>query len=236
MKKQNQRQILVNRQNIIALVALFLCLLSCWWLLNPNTNGFMLNIFTPTGFRQIIRRLGAFGPLIYIALIALSVAISPIPGTPLAVIAGAVWEPISAGVYTVIGGFLGSLIAYYIGRTLGRATIRVLTGKAIYFSKGRGEAYVGWLIFLTRLFPILPFDLISYGAGVSGLSLSIYMPATLLGMIPSTFLLSYAGSAFMTGIPQGIALGAVLTIVLIGLPWGINQYNWFGMRDIIRIE
>lgn len=236
MRKLNRKQILVNRQNLIALVVLFLCLLSCWWLLNPDINGFMLNIFTPTGFQQIIRRLGSFGPLIYIALIALSVVISPIPGAPLAVIAGALWGPIPAGIYSVIGGFLGSLIAYYIGGTLGRSTIRALTGKAIYFSKKRGEAYVGWLIFLTRLFPVLPFDLISYGSGVAGLSLSIYMTATLLGMIPSTFLLSYAGSAFITGVPQGIALGAILTIVLVGLPWGIKRYNWFGMRDIIRIE
>lgn len=236
MPRLNRRQILINPQNGIALVILLLCSLACWWLLSPDLNGFMLNVFTPTGFRQIVGRLGAFGPLIYILLIALSVVISPIPGAPLAVIAGALWGPIPAGIYSVIGGFLGSLIAYYVGRTLGRSAIRALTGKAIYFTKKRGEAYLGWLIFLTRLFPVLPFDLISYGAGVTGLSLPIYIVATLLGMIPSTFLLSYAGSAFTIGLPQAIALGAILTTVLIGLPWGIKRYNWFGMRDIIRIE
>lgn len=90
---------------------------------------------------------------------------------------------------------------------------------------------------MTRLFPVLPFDLVSYGAGIAGLSLPIYATATLLGMIPSTFLLAYAGDALKTGQPL---LGSALTIsflaVLFILPWGIRRYNWFDLRDIIRFE
>lgn len=227
---------LFNRQNSIALGILLSCLLGCLWLMNPSFNQFMVNLFTPLGFRQAASRIGIAGSLIYIGLIALSVVVSPIPGAPLAVIAGALWGPIPAGIYSVTGGFLGSLIAYYLGRTLGRSAIKALTGKAIYFSKGRGEVYLGWLIFVSRLLPVLSFDLISYGAGITGLSLPIYASATLLGMIPSTFFLTYLGSAFTIEMPLGIALASIFLIALVGLPWGIKRYNWFGMRDIIRIE
>ncbi len=227
---------LFNRQNGIALGILLLCLLGCLWLMNPSFNQFMVNLFTPSGFRQAAARLGIADSLIYMGLITLSVVISPIPGAPLAVIAGALWGPIPAGIYSVIGGFLGSLIAYYLGRTLGRSAVKVLTGKAIYFSKRRGEVYLGWLVFATRLLPVLSFDLISYGAGLTGLSLPIYASATLLGMIPSTFFLTYLGSAFTVKMPLGIALAGIFLIVLIGLPWGIRRHNWFGMRDVIRIE
>ena len=55
-------------------------------------------------------------------------------------------------------------------------------------------------------------------------------------MIPSTFFLTYLGSAFTVEMPLGIALASIFLIVLVGLPWGIKRYNWFGMRDIIRIE
>jgi uncharacterized membrane protein YdjX (TVP38/TMEM64 family) len=196
----------------------------------------MVNVLTPAGFQQAAQQLGWLGPLIYIGLIALSVVISPIPGAPLAVAAGALWGSIPAGIYSVTGGFLGSLVAYYLGRTLGRSGIKAITGKALYFSKRRGQVYLGWLIFITRLLPVLSFDLISYGAGITGISLRIYGTATLLGMIPSTFLLTYLGSAFTLGGSLGIFLSLIFLMVLFGLPWGIKRYNWLGLRDIIRIE
>jgi len=231
-----KRAKLFNHQTGIALGILLLCLLGCLWFTNPSLNLFRVNLFTPSEFRQVASRLGVAGPFIYIGLIALSVVISPVPGAPLVVIAGALWSPIPAGIYSVIGGFLGSLIAYYLGRTLGRSAIKALTGKIIYFSKRRGEIYLGWLIFVTRLLPVLSFDLISYGSGITGLSLPIYASATLLGMIPSTFFLTYLGSTFTVETPLGIALASIFLIVLVGLPWGIKQYNWFGMRDLVRIE
>lgn len=227
---------LFTYQNGIALGILFLCLLSCSWFINSSFNQFMVNLFTPSGFRQVASGLGIAGPLIYIGLITLSVVISPIPGAPLAVMAGALWGAIPSGIYSVVGGFLGSLIAYYLGWTLGRSTIKAITGKTIYFSNRRGEVYLGRLIFMTRLLPVLPFDLISYGAGMTALSLPIYASATLLGMIPSTFLLTYLGSAFTVDLPLGIALGVVFLVVLVGLLWGIKRHNWFGMKDIIRVE
>lgn len=231
MKRWNRFQILFNRSNAIALTVFFLCLLICWWLQHPE-----INLFTPDSFRQLVKSLGLLGPLVYISVLALSVVISPVPSAPLAVVAGAIWGSTLAGIYSVIGGFIGSLIAYFLGRTLGRSAVKGLTGKAIYFSKRRGEVYLGWLIFITRLLPVLSFDLISYGAGITGISLPIYATATLLGMIPSTFLLTYMGSAFTVQMPVAVALAVIFLIVLIALPWGIKRYNWLGMRDVIRFE
>ncbi len=231
MKRWNRFQILFNRSNAIALTVFFLCLLICWWLQHPE-----INLFTPDSFRQLVKSLGLLGPLVYISVLALSVVISPVPSAPLAVVAGAIWGSTLAGIYSVIGGFIGSLIAYFLGRTLGRSAVKGLTGKAIYFSKRRGEVYLGWLIFITRLLPVLSFDLISYGAGITGISLPIYATATLLGMIPSTFLLTYMGSAFSVQMPVAVALAVIFLIVLIALPWGIKRYNWLGMRDVIRFE
>ena len=231
MKRLKKQQILFNRQNGIALGIFWLCWSICWWLLRPE-----LNLFTPEGFRQGVENLGWLGPFVYISLLVLSVVISPIPGAPLAVVAGAMWGTMLATIYSVIGGFLGGLIAYYIGRTLGRLAVYVLTGKVIYFTRNRGEVYLGWLIFLTRLLPVLSFDLISYAAGITGVSLSIYSIATLLGMIPSTFFLTYMGAAFQLGKLLGTALLAIFVILLVGLPWGIRRYNWFNLQDIIRVE
>lgn len=231
-KKVPQIRVLLNRQNGIALAVLLLCLLTCWWLwARPH-----LNLLTPQGLKPAIESLGFLGPLVYIGILSLSVVISPVPGAPLAIVAGTIWGAFWAGIYSIVGGFLGSLIAYYLGRTLGRSAIQALTGKVIVFSKQRGEFYLGWFIFINRLLPVLPFDLISYGAGMAGLSLPIYASATLLGMIPSTLALTYLGSAFTVERPFAIVLALILILLLLGLAWGIRRYNWLGLKDMIRVE
>ncbi len=221
-----------QRQNFIALGVLLVFLLVYAW----ASTQIEANLLTPQGLQQVVSDAGASSVLIYIVVIALAVVVSPIPGTPLTIAAGALWGFVPAAIYSVIGGFSGSLIAYFIGRTLGRSAVKALTGKIIYFSKERGEWLLGCLIFVTRLLPVLSFDLISYGAGLTGLSLPIYALSTLLGMIPSTLLLTYLGEAFTVGLPLGIALSVVFIAILALLPWGIRRYNWLGLRDIIRIE
>lgn len=120
MKRQERIKILFNRQNAFGLAILLLCLAVCYWLLNPQ-----LNLLTPEGFRQTVKNLGLLGPFVYIGILALSVVISPIPSAPLAVIAGTIWGTFMAGVYSIIGGFLGGLIAYFLGRTLGYLQLKL---------------------------------------------------------------------------------------------------------------
>lgn len=232
MQRRPRRQQPLSRQNAIALTTLLLSLLVCIWFWFRSD----LDLFSAEGLKQAIQGWGWSGVLVYIGILMLSVIISPIPSAPLAVAAGMVWGPIPAGIYSVVGGFLGGLLAYFIGYTLGRSAVRALTGKLVYFSKERGEIYLGWVIFITRLLPVLSFDLISYGAGITGLSLPIYATATLLGMIPSTLFLTFLGSTFTVGLPVGIVLSVLFFVLLVGLPYGIHRYNWFNMSDIIHLE
>ncbi len=226
------RRSLFHRQNLLPLGVVLLSLGAYYW---ASSHG-QADILTPDGLKSAVAGTGLAGILVYISIISLAVVMSPIPGAPLTIAAGAVWGPLWAGFYSIIGGFLGSLIAYFIGRTLGKSAVHALTGKVVYFSKERGETYVGLIIFVTRLLPVLSFDLISYAAGMTGLSLSVYAPATLLGMTPSTLLLTYMGAAFTFGATASILLAVVFLAVLVVLPWGIHRHNWLGLQDIIRVE
>lgn len=194
------------------------------------------NSLNPADLIQAIHQLGFFGKLAYVGIMVLAIVVSPIPGTPLTVAAGIVWAPLTAATYAIAGIFLGSLIAYWIGRTLGRSVMRKLTGKTISLSTQRGEAYLGLVVFLTHLLPVAPFDLISYGAGLSRLSFSVYAPATLFGTIPATFFLAYMGSSLTTNPITGSVLAAIFLSLLLILPWGVHRYNWLGIKDIVRIE
>lgn len=223
---------LFNVPNSIALSVLLICIAVGWWLLTQSG----IDLSSSQSIVESVQRLGNLGILAYIGFLIVAIVVGPIPSTPVTVAAGAIWGPIPAGIYGVTGLVLGSLAAYFIGRTLGRTTVQALTGKTIYFSMHRGEIYLGWIVFVTHLLPFLPYDLISYGAGISGLSLPVFAIANLLGLIPNTLLLTHMGSAFTIGMPIAITLAVVFLLMLAILPWGVKRHNWLGLRDVIRLD
>lgn len=224
-------QSLLTVPNAIALTLISACLVIVGGLHHHD-----MNLFTSAGLQKVVAPLGIWGPLLYIAVLALSVVVSQIPGVPMAIAAGTVWGTWLGGAYSIIGGFLGAMVAYYLGRTLGRSSIQALSGKAFYFSTQRGHLFLGWLVFITRLLPVVSFDLVSYGAGMARLSLPIYACATLLGMAPSTLLITYLGELSTLSMPITVIFWIFFLVVLIGLPWGIRRYNWLGLREIIRVD
>lgn len=231
-KLSSRLQALVTVPNTIALAFFLLCTLAGWWLVTQSG----INLSSPQNFVESIKNLGGVGILAYIGFLIVAIVIGPIPSTPVTVAAGAVWGPLPAALYGVIGLCLGSIAAYWIGRTLGRSAVQALIGKSIYFSKHRGEVYLGWIVFVTHLIPVMPYDLVSYGAGISGLSFPIFAVANLLGLIPNTLLLTCMGSAFTIGFPIAVTLAIVFLVMLIVLPWGVKRHNWLGLRDTIRLE
>ncbi|WP_225913731.1 TVP38/TMEM64 family protein [Leptolyngbya ohadii] len=218
--------------NLLAIGILAFCALAGWWLLTQSA----IDWSQPTAIITSIQQMGLSGVLLYIGFLVVAIVIGPIPSTPVTIAAGAVWGSMTAGIYATIGVFLGSLAAYFIGRTLGRSAVRALLGKVIYLSHHRGQRYLGILVFVMHLIPVLPYDLMSYGAGISGLSFPLYAFCALLGIIPCTFFLTFMGSSFSIGLPIALSLIGLFLMVLIVLPWGIRRYNWLGLRDIIRVE
>ena len=159
---------------------------------------------------------------------------SQIPGAPLAIAAGALWGPLTAGIYTIIGGFLGALLAYGLGKHLGQSFFQTLTGKKITISPDLATNLMGWLIFVSRLLPVLSFDLVSYGAGMAGLSFPLYAIATLVGMIPSTFLLTYMGG--LAEPSQMFGLTGLLIALIVVLPIALVRISGDRLSTLVKIE
>ncbi|WP_299407544.1 TVP38/TMEM64 family protein [Acaryochloris sp. IP29b_bin.148] len=195
---------------------------------------FDLHIFTVEGFQNLVGRIGPWGPIAYIGLLIISVVASQIPGAPLAIAAGALWGPLTAGIYTIIGGFLGALLAYGLGKYLGQSFFETFTGKKITLSPDLATNLMGWFIFISRLLPVLSFDLVSYGAGMAGLSFPIYAVATLVGMIPSTLLLTYMGG--IANPSQMFGLASLLLVGIALLPIVLLRTTGDRLKSLIQIE
>ncbi len=199
-----------NAQNIIAIIVFLLCFTIYVWFALSGDN----HLLTPTGLKETVQELGAFGPLIYMGILALSVVVSPIPGAPLVIAGGVIWEFPLAGIYSIVGGFSGGVFAYLIGRYFAASTIEAITGKSINLGKKYQEQSAGWFVFLSRLLPVLPFGFISYASGVARLPASSYLVGTLLGMIPPTLLLSYFGKSLTLSVVQENMM-LILAVILV---------------------
>ena len=192
-----------------------------------------LQFLSLDSLQTIVTNAGSSGPVLYILIIALSVVVSQIPGAPLAVMAGSLWSPLAAGAYTVIGGFTGALIAYGLGRCVGEPLVKALTGKTLQFDHEQSETALGLLVFVTRLLPVVSFDLVSYGAGMARLSLPMYAGATLFGMVPSTFLLTYMGDRIHFDSSAVWVMGALFVVLFFALPLLVYRCNWLNVRSLL---
>jgi len=117
-----------------------------------------------------------------------------------------------------IGLLIGSVIAFYIARLGGKPIIVKLIGNKWLNRVDKWIEKNGVIaIFITRLVPVIPFDLISYLSGITRIKFKHYFPATVLGAFPRTFLLAVVGvSAREVLTLLGISLELSLAIGIIG--------------------
>ena len=74
------------------------------------------------------------------------------------------------------------------------------------------------IVFLSRLLPVVSFDVVSYGAGLTNMSLKKFSAATFLGMIPLTFLYNYSGSVLVFGSGLSFVLGILMVVLFFVVP------------------
>ena len=131
-------------------------------------HAFGIDLTTKEGLKLAIHSAGMWAMLCFVLILALSVVVSYLPGVPLAAIAGMTWGGLVGGALVVAGGTLGALIAYMIGRYLGSSAVAALAGARIRPREGVGQRSLTVLVLVSRLIPLIPFDIVSYGAGARG--------------------------------------------------------------------
>lgn len=139
--------------------------------------------------------LGVFGVFLYVFITAFATVVAPISAIPLLPVAVFLWGWFYAGILSVIGWTIGSIIAFMVARKFGVKIVQkfVSLEKISYYENfiPKKDLFLG--IVLIRIF--LPVDLLSYLLGIfSKVSLKTYALATFIGVIPFAFILSYVGS------------------------------------------
>jgi uncharacterized membrane protein YdjX (TVP38/TMEM64 family) len=184
--------------------------------------------FKPGQIQVWLADAGIFAPLLYMAVMAVAIVISPIPSLPLDIAAGAFFGPVLGTVYSVSGALAGAVISFTVARRLGRDLIERFLGGHVNFCTKCSDSLLTKIIFLARLLPVVSFDVISYGAGLTKISLKKFSLATFFGMIPLTFLYNYSGSVLVFGEGLTFILGVVMVIMFFILP------KWLEGKDFMK--
>lgn len=140
--------------------------------------------------------LGMWGPIV-VALSYIAACVLFLPGSILTLGAGFLFGVINGTLTVSIGSTLGAGAAFLVGRTLLREWVeKKVSGNARFNAIDAAVGDQGFkIVFLTRLSPVLPFNLLNYAFGLTRVSFWRYFFASWIGMVPGTVMYVYFGSA-----------------------------------------
>jgi uncharacterized membrane protein YdjX (TVP38/TMEM64 family) len=139
---------------------------------------------------------GPLGRAAFVGLYILA-CVAFLPGSALTLGAGAAFGLWKGFVLVSIGSTFGACAAFLTGRYVLRDWAeRKLAAFPAFAAVAGAVGQEGWkVVLLTRLSPVLPFNLLNYGYGLTTIGLGEYALASWLGMLPGTFLYVYLGAA-----------------------------------------
>jgi len=172
------------------------------------------------------------GPLYVFAYTV--IATLGLPITVLSIVGGALFGVTRGALLAWIGGMVGTVTAYLLGRSIGQGSVRRFLGRHHLLSELRKRSDF-WALLRLRLLPVPPFAVLAYLAGLVGTSLRVLLLATAIGVLPAVVGYAYAGAELVTGLEQAgqarlraFWIAGVVTLLMIFislLPRAIRQWG-----------
>jgi len=130
----------------------------------------------------------------FVALYAVTVALSLPGGAVLTIAGGFLFGWVLGGMTSVVAATLGATVVFVIAKSALSDVLQARAGPWLSrFRDGFHEDAFSYLLFL-RLVPVFPFWLVNLAPGLLGVPFGTYVVTTFLGIIPGTFAFSLAGN------------------------------------------
>ncbi|MDF1593426.1 MAG: TVP38/TMEM64 family protein [Desulfobacterales bacterium] len=177
---------------------------------------------TRSGIAEFIRSLGGWGVVASVGLMILH-SFVPFPAELLAMANGMVYGPFWGTAVTWMGAMLGAYASFGLARLLGRPFVkRIVDEKKLdkidNWTKNRGNVP----LLLSRLIPLIAFNLINYAAGLTRISWWTFTWTTAIGILPMTVLIVAMGNSINI-LPLW---GWVLVLVFMGAAiYGLGRFG-----------
>ena len=160
---------------------------------------------------------GALAPIVSAILMIFQSVIAPLPAFLITFANGLLFGVWWGAALSWSSAMIGAALCFFIARALGRpVVVKLISESAVSTSDRFFQRYGQHAVLIARLVPIMSFDVISYGAGLTSMQFIGFAIATGIGQLPATLLYSYLGDR-VTGSIKALfwAFGIVIAVSII---------------------
>lgn len=152
-----------------------------------------------------------YGPAVFMAVFALG-CVFALPASLFVIAAGLIWGWLGGAVYSIVGGLTGAIASFYVGRFVGEGLLARFGRLGAAVARQVDHAGFRSLLVL-RFIPGIPFAVLNYGAGVTGVRFRDFALSTFIGMTPPMFVFAYSADALFNGsLSEGDAVGRLVLV------------------------
>lgn len=171
--------------------------------------------------REYIASFGLFAPLISALLMIFQSVIAPLPAFLITIANGALFGFWWGMLLSWSSAMLGAALCFIIARFFGAEHVaKIVTQPVVDKTDQFIQKYGNYAILIARLLPYVPFDVVSYAAGLTRIRFIGFWVATGIGQLPATAVYTYLGDRISTNTRLmlyglGIAISVSLVIWLL---------------------
>lgn len=167
--------------------------------------------------RQVVASAGIWAPLFFLVLQSV-ITIAPIPRTAFMVAGGVLFGSVTGVVLVLIGTAVAAMLAFWLVRLVGGEFVqRHAHHPALTWIRSRVD-HSGLLTMLSlRMIPMIPFAIMNYASGLSGVRFRHFALGTVLGVLPGSVAVVVLADAVAGGQFPPQLLAVSITCGLIGL-------------------
>ena len=167
----------MDRKSILRIGFSFLLILIIIVIAYLFFSAYGITRLTKKQIQEYVESTGAIAPLVFIAISFLQVTFVPIPGAVTILAGNFLFGPYLSFLYSYIGMIIGGILAFYLGRLIGRPFINwVAGGKEVadgWIKRLKGKETV--FLFFAFLLPLFPDDLLCSIAGILPISFPLFL-------------------------------------------------------------
>ena len=182
-----------------------------------------------------VNQLGWFAPILFLVIYCLA-SIMFLPTMVITLAGGAIFGPFFGTILNLLGATWGAACSFLITRHLisdwFSRNQSVKTHKLIKEVDQKGWIFVA----LLRLFPIIPFNLVNYGLGVTGIKFRTYLITTFIFLIPAEIIYTYFGYAGMDVLLKQGSFYRNSEVILLGLAVALLCVLKFGRPTLRKLR
>ncbi len=221
------RKLIYSREIKIASFVLFVVLLSILAFSFLNVDQ-LVNETKNLDLNEIRAYISSYGPLAPIVLFffqALQAVIPILPGSIITIAGGLLLGALEGAIISYFGAVFGSVLVFYISKYFGRGFVEWLFKKedlGMYDEMFKRNGFT--LTLLLRAIPFVDFGFASYLISISSISFREYFFGTAIGLIPTIFIYSYYGSAFLENPIAFSILGIIFLVLFLVTPYFMRRF------------